>query len=110
MSEPSKTKRKRYDQAFRQQAVELWQSSNKTAVEIAQELGIAAKRLYSWRASLQPKAATAPPAASWPEQLAQENAVLRQEVALLRQQRDILKKTLGILSEPPSNATNGLKP
>ena len=26
----------------------------------------------------------------------------------LRQQRDILKKTLGILSEAPNNATNGL--
>jgi hypothetical protein len=25
----------------------------------------------------------------------------------LREQRDILKKTLGILSEPPMNVTNG---
>ena len=104
-----KAYRKRYDKAFRQHAVELWQASNKTAVQVADELGIPAKHLYSWRASLKPKAAAVISASS-PEQLARENAALRQEVAFLRQQRDILKKTLGILSEPPSNATNGLKP
>jgi hypothetical protein len=38
-----------------------------------------------------------------------ENSGLRRENDYLRQQRDILKKkTLGILSEPPSNAFNGL--
>ena len=42
------------------------------------------------------------------EQLETENAGLRRENDYLRQQRDILKKTLGILSEPPSNAFNGL--
>ena len=42
------------------------------------------------------------------EQLETENAVLRRENDYLRQQRDILKKTLGILSEPPTNAFNGL--
>jgi hypothetical protein len=42
------------------------------------------------------------------EQLEIENTGLRRENDYLRQQRDILKKTLGILSEPPSNAFNGL--
>ena len=42
------------------------------------------------------------------EQLESENAGLRRENDYLRQQRDILKKTLGILSEPPSNVFNGL--
>jgi hypothetical protein len=42
------------------------------------------------------------------EQLEVENAGLRRENDYLRQQRDILKKTLGILSEPPSNVFNGL--
>jgi hypothetical protein len=37
------------------------------------------------------------------------DAALR-EVGHLREQRDILKKTLGILSEPSSNATHGLTP
>ncbi len=31
----------------------------------------------------------------------------RREIRHLKEQRDILKKTLGILSEPPPNASNG---
>ena len=41
------------------------------------------------------------------EQLEVENTDLRRENDYLRQQRDILKKTLGILSEPPTNGFNG---
>ena len=41
------------------------------------------------------------------EELTSENAALRRELERVRQQRDILKKTLGILSEPPSNGSNG---
>ena len=36
-----------------------------------------------------------------------ELAVLRRENAALRQRCEILKKTLGILSEPPNNVSNG---
>jgi hypothetical protein len=42
------------------------------------------------------------------EQLEADNASLRRDNEYLRQQRDILKKTLGILSEPPTSALNGL--
>ena len=42
------------------------------------------------------------------EQLEAENTGLRRENEYLRQQRDILKKTLGILSEAPTSAINGL--
>jgi hypothetical protein len=42
------------------------------------------------------------------EQLEAENTSLRRDNEYLRQQRDILKKTLGILSEAPTSATNGL--
>ena len=67
---------------------------------MAAELGIKPNRLYAWRASLAPAVAKAGggPFPASPE-----------EVAHLRQQRDILKKTLGILSEPPNSAINGLK-
>jgi hypothetical protein len=41
------------------------------------------------------------------EQWEAEYASLRRENDYLRQQRDILKKTLGILSEPPTNGFNG---
>jgi hypothetical protein len=42
------------------------------------------------------------------EQLEAEITRLRRENDYLRQQRDILKKTLGILSEVPTNAISGL--
>ena len=106
---PSKKTRKKFDNAFKQQAVELWLNSGKPATEVAAELGIHDQRLSAWRKRFAPP----PPggkgaAARSAEQLESENAGLRRENDYLRQQRDILKKTLGILSEPPSNGFNGL--
>jgi cell division protein FtsB len=42
------------------------------------------------------------------EQLEAKITSLQRENDYLRQQRDILKKTLGILSEAPTNAISGL--
>jgi len=114
MNEPvtqAKKIRKQFDKAFKQRAVELWLNSGKAATEVAAELGIQAQRLTAWRKRFAP-----PPAGGEggggakrrAEQLEIENSGLRRENDYLRQQRDILKKTLGILSEPPSNVFNGL--
>ena len=107
--ETKKTKKK-FDKTFKQHAVELWLNSGKAATEVAAELGIHAQRLSAWRKRLAPP----PPggdggggAKRSAEQLEAENTGLRRENDYLRQQRDILKKTLGILSEPSLNATNG---
>ena len=84
MNEPviqPKRTRKKFDNAFKQRAVELWLSSGRTATAVAAERSA--------------------------EQLETENAGLRRENDYLRQQRDILKKTLGILSETPTSAFNG---
>ena len=99
--------RRKYDRTFKREAVEHWLNSQKTAVEIGRELGINPDRLYVWRDRLAPKLPE-PGAKPTAQQLEAENARLRRDNEALRQQRDILKKTLGILSEPPSNATNGL--
>ncbi len=108
MNQPCKPAkpRKKYDGEFKRQAVEHWLNSNKSAVEIGRELGVDPTRLYVWRDQFAPRplvGGTKPNASS----LEAENAQLRRDNELLRQQRDILKKTLGILSEPPSNAING---
>jgi len=101
-----KPKRK-FDRTFKEEALNMWLQSDKTAGQIASELGIAPARLYRWREVFRP---TAGPAAKLSmEQLEAQNAQLRSENERLRQQRDILKKTLGILSEPPTNATNASK-
>ena len=105
----SKRARTKFDKTFKKNAVELWLNSGKAATEVAAELGIHSQRLTAWRTRFAPP----PPggkgaAARSAEQLESENAGLRRENDYLRQQRDILKKTLGILSEPPSNVFNGL--
>jgi transposase len=107
----SKQTRKKFDKSFKQHAVELWLNSGKAATAVAAELGIDPQRLCAWRTRFAPP----PPggeggggAKRSAEQWEAENAGLRREIDYLRQQRDILKKTLGILSEPPSNGLNGL--
>lgn len=96
--------RRKFDRNFKQQAVTLWLNSGKAAQVVAAELGIRDKQLYLWK-----KTYAAPPGVKLSAaELEVQNLALRRENDLLRQQRDILKKTLGILSEPPNNATNGL--
>ena len=99
-AEPIKPRRK-FDVTFKKDAVALWLNSGKSARQVGEELGVAENRLYLWRKQYAP---------ATPTQLADletELTALRRENAMLRQQRDILKKTLGILSESPSSATNG---
>jgi len=100
---PSKTSRRKFDKAFKRQAVELWLKSNKAATEVAAELGIHAQRLSAWRKRFAPP----PPggeggggAKRRAEQLEADNASLRRENEYLRQQRDILKKTLASSPNP----------
>jgi transposase-like protein len=96
--------RRKFDPAFKRDAVALWLSSGKSAREIGSELGISERHLHSWHKK------HAPPTPTQGSQMESQLVALRRENALLRQQRDILKKTLGILSEPPNSATNGSTP
>lgn len=99
--QPVKPRRK-YDRAFKKEAVALWLNSGRSAREIALELGIDENRLHFWRKKF------APVTPAKQADMESELQVLRRENAELRQQRDILKKTLGILSAPPSNGISGL--
>lgn len=96
--------RRKFDHAFKRDAVDLWLSSGKSAREIAAQLGIRENRLYLWKKRFAPATAAAQ------EDLQSEVLRLRRDNAFLRQQRDILKKTLGILSETPNSVTNGSTP
>jgi transposase-like protein len=90
---PVKVRRK-FDETFKRESVQHWVQSGQSAEVIAQELGLKAHRLYAWKPG------------SLADLQGQLDAALR-ENRHLREQRDILKKTLGILSEPSLNATNG---
>ena len=111
MTQPSAKIRRKFDETFKREAVNNWLASRKSAEVIAQELGISANRLYTWKQRFAPADAEGSAAAGakpgTPADLqAQLNAALR-ENRHLREQRDILKKTLAILSEPSPNAMNG---
>jgi transposase-like protein len=96
--------RKKFDRNFKQQAVALWLNSGKSAQVMAAEMGLLDKQLYRWKKAFVP----APGAKLSVAELEAQNLELRRDNDLLRQQRDILKKTLGILSEPPTNGMSAL--
>src|ERR1039458_6482538 len=99
----SKKSRKRFDKAFKQQAVELWLNSGKAATEAAAEVGIHAQRLSAWTTRVAPRSPGGKGdggAKRNAEQLEVENSELRRENDYLRQQRDILKKTLASSPNP----------
>lgn len=87
--------RKQYPEAFKQEALELWAASGKSAAEIEQDLGITNGLLYQWKKAAKKKA-TAEADGSAAE--AEELRRLRKELALVKQERDILKKAVGIFS------------
>jgi len=110
MSQTPVRKRRTFDETFKREAVNHWLCSGKSAVTVAAELGVHVNRLYLWKRQYEPADAGGRAAAAKPATLAQAQAQLeaaQREIRHLREQRDVLKKTLGILSEPPANATNG---
>jgi transposase-like protein len=111
MKETAPKVRRKFAEAFKREAVQNWLSSGKSAEIVAQELGIKSNQLYAWKQGLAPADAGGRAAAgAKPGSLADVQSQLeaaRREIRHLREQRDILKKTLGILSEPSLNVTNG---
>ena len=92
-----------YTDEYKQQALDLWRASGRSAAQVAAELGIRAPLLYRWARPKRPPAPSPP--AEKPlrrvEQLEAEIRRLRAENAKLLEQREVLKKSLGILSEVP---------
>ena len=93
--------RKVYDEEFKRAVIDVWQSGDKSAAQVAAEFGLDAGSLRVWKMRYGLNGQTVPSAASQTkEQLAKENTALRRELARVITQRDILKKTLLIVSEP----------
>ena len=102
LSKPSRTKA-RYTEEYKQEALELWRKSGRSAAKVAAELGIRAPLLYRWaRPKRQANHSKAELGAGGSvEELEAEIRRLRAENAKLLEQREVLKKSLGILSEAP---------
>ena len=100
-----------YGDEYKQQALEFWRTSGRSAAKVAAELGIRPPLLYRWaraeRAASEAKASGEPERRR--EELEAEIRRLREENAKLLEQREVLKKSLGILSEPPPRGMPGSK-
>ena len=102
LTKPSRTKAT-YTEEYKQEALELWRASGRSAAKVAAELGIRPPLLYRW-ARLE-RGANRSYSGRKPERsfeaLEAEIRRLRAENAKLLEQREVLKKSLGILSEVP---------
>lgn len=85
---------------YKEEAVNHWKESGRSAATVAAELGIRAPLLYRWA---QPKLKTAARVAALEGRIRQ----LSEENAKLLEQREVLKKSLGILSEVPPRGMPG---
>lgn len=89
------TKRTTYSKEFKQEAVRLLESGDKTAMEVARELGIRRNLLYKWQEQLRAKGEIAFKGPGRPKAESSKDAEitkLRQELEQVKEERDILKK------------------
>ena len=93
------SKRRTFTKEFKEQAVAHWQSSDKTAAEVAESLGISdSKYLARWKRELTKKGADAFPGHGKLLGKDAEIADLKKQLKDAEMERDILKKAVGIFS------------
>ena len=95
------TRQKRnYSPEFKREAIQLWQSSGKSASTIENELDITPGLLSRWKRKQAQNGQNAFPGKGrlMPEQ--EKVRQLEKENVILRQERDILKKAVAIFSNP----------
>lgn len=86
-------KYKRYSAEFKREAVRLLESGDKTATDVAVDLGIRRNQLYKWQRSLRKTGPSAfPGSGRKPADQESEVARLKRELARVTEERDILKK------------------
>ena len=101
-------KRRNYTEAFKREALRLWEESNKSGTQIEKELGIGSGCLYRWRQ--EKRAAEHRPEADLELRIAQQSSQeLEHKVAVLQQEREILKKAVAIFTRPRHDATSSSK-
>jgi transposase len=93
--------RRRYDDAFKRDAVNRVIRTNKSCAEVSSELGIRSRLLARWKQELLGLADQSVTGTDQmkPSELVAALEAARREADDLREQRDILKKALNIFSQ-----------
>ena len=92
--------RRKYTLEFKQEAVQLSYDSDRSIVEIAQNLGISPRLLYRWRSEQRQEGEDAFPGKGKTKPSEEEVRRLRRELEQVRMERDILKKALSVFARP----------
>lgn len=94
--------RRYFAREFKVEAVELLLHGNKTAVEVARDLGIRTEILYRWKNEYVSDQAQAFPGTGHLADSEEERfRTLERELTSVTEERDILKKALAIFSRTP---------
>jgi transposase len=101
--------RKTYTREFKLEAIRLWQTTEKSARQVEDDLGIARGLLYRWKGQLENKGEDAFTGKGRMTPTEEEIRRLQRELEIVKQERDILhmpwravpgKKAVGIFSRP----------
>ena len=95
------SKRRKYDRAFKIEAVKLVTERGTPLAEAARNLGIHENLLYKWKAQYLDDVADAFPGKGHLKPQDEEMRQLRRKLADVEEERDILKKALAIFSKEP---------
>jgi transposase len=93
-----KTVRKTYSREFKLEALRLLESCDKSAAQIARDLGMPEGSLYRWRNEFRARGDQAFPGQGNLPADEEELRKLVRENEVLRQERDILKKAIAIFT------------
>ena len=92
--------RRTYTAEFKREAVQLLETSGKSAAQIERDLGIGSGCLWRWKRKLLEGGENAFPGHGRLTTKQEHIRQLERENEILRQERDILKKAVAIFSHP----------
>lgn len=94
--------RRQYTREFKVETVEFLLRSDKTAIEIARDLGIRTELLYRWKSEyLNDKSHSFPGPGHLQDPEEERIRTLERELRSVLEERDILKKVVAIFSKTP---------
>jgi len=84
--------RKSFSKEFKEEAVRLVETGDKTVAQLARELGLRRNQLYKWKEQIAKKGLEAFPGHGGRPGKNDEVSRLKRELARVKEERDILKK------------------